>query len=117
MILGAATQLMILGGYHTKSRRSGQTDMEKLVERRLFWQAFILDHDLSLQVGKPPIIGLELIYYLPDELPGDVVDTVTFTDGTTLNMLREQLKLAQIQGKVYSLLYATSPCKRRVHAD
>lgn len=117
MILGAATQLMILGGYHTKRRRPGQTDSEKLIERRLFWQAFILDHDLSLQVGKPPIIGLELINDLPDELPEDLVGTVTFNSGSTLNILREQVQLAQIKSKVYSLLYATSPCKRRADVD
>ena len=115
MILGAAIQLMVLGGYYTARRRLGQTAKEKLRERRLFWQAFVLDHDLALQVGKPPMIGPDFVIDLPDELPEDGVGTVTFDNGTTLNILREQVKLARIKSKVYSLLYAKDAFKGRDH--
>ncbi|PVH69514.1 hypothetical protein DL98DRAFT_505623 [Cadophora sp. DSE1049] len=117
MILGAAIQLMILGGYHTTRKRPGQTDLDKFHERRLFWQAFVLDHDLALHVGKPPIIGLELVTDLPHSLPDDGVGTVTFADGTTLDILREQVALAKIKSKVYSRLYAKDPSTRCAQED
>jgi len=117
MILGAVVQLMILDGYHTTRGRPGQTDMDKLRKRRLFYQAFILDHDLALHVGKPPIISLDLVSDLPDESPEDGVGTVMFDDGTTLNILRKQMTLARIKSKLYSLLYAKSACRRHAHED
>jgi hypothetical protein len=112
MILGAAIQLMVLGGYYTPRRRPGQTYGGKLRERRLFWQAFVLDHDLALQVGKPPILGPDFVIDLPDELPEDGAGTIAVDSGTTLNILQEQVRLARIKSKVYSLLYAKDASQR-----
>ncbi len=117
MILGAAIQLMVLGGYYTIRRCPGQTDKEELRERRLFWQAFVMDHDLALQVGKPPIIGPDFLIDLPDELPDDGVGTLTFDNGTTINILREQVKLARIKSKVYSRLFAPNTSTSRDHDE
>ncbi|KIM94630.1 hypothetical protein OIDMADRAFT_106687 [Oidiodendron maius Zn] len=117
IILGAAIQLMVLGGYYTPRRRPGQTCKEKFRERRLFWQAFVFDHDLALQVGKPPIIGPDFVIDLPDELPEDGAGIVALDNGTTLNILREQVRLARIKSKVYSLLYAKDAAKRGDHEE
>lgn len=117
IILGAAIQLMVLGGYYTPRRRPGQTCKEKFRERRLFWQAFVLDHDLALQVGKPPIIGPDFVIDLPDELPEDGAGIVALDNGTTFNILREQVRLARIKSKLYSLLYARDASKRGDHEE
>lgn len=113
MILASAIQSMVLCGYNNPRRRPGQTEKDKLRERRLFWQAFAFDHDLALQVGKPPMIGPDFIIDLRDDLPEDGAGTVTFDNGITLNILREQVSLALIKRKVYSLLYAKDAVKRR----
>jgi hypothetical protein len=115
MILGAAVQLMMAGNYHTGRKQHGQTDMAKLRERRLFWNAYVLDHHLALRLGNPPITNLDLA--LPERLPTDGLGIVTFDSGVTLNMLREQVALARIQGKIYSLLYAKDASTRSAHED
>lgn len=115
MILASAIQSMVLCGYDNPRRRPGQTEKDKLRERRLFWQAFAFDHDLALQVGKPPMIGPDFIIDLRDNLPDDGAGTVTFDNGITLNILREQVSLALIKRKVYSLLYAKNVVKRHDH--
>ncbi|OBT60346.1 hypothetical protein VE03_10110 [Pseudogymnoascus sp. 23342-1-I1] len=113
MILAAAIQSMILCGYDNPRRRPGQTDEDKLGERRLFWQAFVFDHDLALQIGKPPMIGPDIIIDMREDLPKDGAGMVSFDNGVTLNILREQVSLALIKRKVYSLLYAKDVVKRR----
>ncbi|KAG4428903.1 hypothetical protein IFR05_015617 [Cadophora sp. M221] len=118
MTLSIAVQLMVLGGYHIPSRRSRQTELQKLRERRLFWQAFIFDHDLSLRMGKPPMIGSDFTIDLPEERPSDGFGTLTFEEGgITLNFLREQVILAKIQRKVYSSLYSKESKKKRIHEE
>ncbi|KFZ20056.1 hypothetical protein V501_00316 [Pseudogymnoascus sp. VKM F-4519 (FW-2642)] len=113
MILAAAIQSMVLCGYDNPRRRPGQTDEDKLLERRLFWQAFVFDHDLALQIGKPPMIGPDFIIDLRDDLPEDGTGTVSFDNGVTLNILREHVSLALIKRKAYSLLYAKDAVTRR----
>ncbi|KFY45235.1 hypothetical protein V494_01053 [Pseudogymnoascus sp. VKM F-4513 (FW-928)] len=113
MILAAAIQSMVLSGYDNPRRRPGQTDEDKLLERRLFWQAFVFDHDLALHIGKPPMIGPDFIIDLRDDLPKDGTGTVSFDNGITLNILREHVSLALIKRKAYSLLYAKDAVMRR----
>lgn len=113
MILAAAIQSMVLCGYDNPRRRPGQTDGDKLRERRLFWQAFVFDHDLALQIGKPPMIGPDFIIDLRDDLPEDGTGTVSFDNGITLYILREHVSLALIKRKAYSLLYAKDAVTRR----
>lgn len=114
MILAVAIQSMVLSGYDSPRRRPGQSNEDKLRERRLFWQAFVFDHGLALQVGKPPMIGHDFIIDLQDDLPENG-GTVTFDNGITLNILREHVSLALIKRKVYSLLYAKDAVMKRDH--
>lgn len=112
MILAVAIQSMVLCGYDNPRRRPSQTNEDKLLERLLFWQAFVFDHDLALQIGKPPMIGPDFIIDLRDDLPEDG-GTVSFDNGITLNILREHVSLALIKRKAYSLLYAKDAVTRR----
>ncbi|KAH6715104.1 hypothetical protein BKA61DRAFT_721830 [Leptodontidium sp. MPI-SDFR-AT-0119] len=118
MLLSTAVQLMVLGGYNIPCRRSRQTELQKLRERRLFWQAVIFDHDLSLRIRKPPMIGPDFTIDLPEERPSGGFGTLTFEGGgITLNFLREQVILAKTQRKVYSSLYSKEAKKKQIHDE
>ena len=104
-ILGSAMQQMLLCGYQNSRRPPSVTELQLLHRHRLFWHGFCFDNDLSLRLGKPPIINDSQIVDLPDERPIDGRDIITF-NGQLFNFLRESVSLAKLQNKTYTLLYS-----------
>ncbi|KAH0430692.1 hypothetical protein CcaCcLH18_07607 [Colletotrichum camelliae] len=107
-VLALATQSLLLGGYY-HSNHPGLSDSEIQHRRRLFWQAYIFDHDLMLRIGKPPLITDNFLVDLPEEYPLDCYGFFYYPGDVVLNYLRQEVKLAQIQGRIYSRLYLNSP--------
>jgi hypothetical protein len=104
-ILGPAIQQMTLCGYQYGIKPASITELQLLHRRRLYWRGFCFDNDLSLRLGKPPMINDDQIVDLPDENPIDGRDIVTF-NGESFNFLRESVALAKLQNKTYTLLYS-----------
>ncbi|KAF6807482.1 fungal specific transcription factor [Colletotrichum sojae] len=111
-ILALAAQFILLAGYHNPSHPCALADdprddpEARLHRRRLFWTAYVLDHSLMLLIGKPPLIADEFLLDLPDECPPDSYGVYFFPGDVALSYFRERVRLARIQGRVYSRLYS-----------
>ncbi|KAJ4264219.1 hypothetical protein NW762_005413 [Fusarium torreyae] len=102
-MLGAASQMILTAGYYRQSTSSAEFSLmeaEKLHQKRLFWRAYILDQELSLRLGKPPLFSEELVDSLPEVVPFDKYGLINLHDGSTLNYFREQVVLAMLQSQV-----------------
>ncbi|KAH9218557.1 hypothetical protein DL95DRAFT_458149 [Leptodontidium sp. 2 PMI_412] len=102
-ILGAAVQMMVNAGYNTGKNAS---PAEALIQKRLFWNAYIMSSDISLYLGNAPVILDSIVSSLPERRPADSRADLIFQDGTTMNAIYERVALARIQGKVWSMLYS-----------
>ncbi|RDL31155.1 uncharacterized protein BP5553_09944 [Venustampulla echinocandica] len=105
-ILGLAIQQMIIGGYHNNTKPPGCSELDFWHRRRLFWNGYILDMDLSLRLGKPPAVNPQIIELQlpPDQSPDGIgVRTVR---GVSFNFLREHFALAKIQHQAYLRLHS-----------
>ncbi|EFQ25394.1 fungal specific transcription factor domain-containing protein [Colletotrichum graminicola M1.001] len=109
-LMGLTVQLLMMAGYHRLENYPSHPDLQidpvnRLHRRRLFWRAYIIDHDLMLRMGKPPLIGDDFLLDLPEEHPADGYGMYYYPDGVTLNFFRQQVRLAQIQGHIAAALY------------
>lgn len=104
-ILGLAIQQMIVSGYQHARKPAALTELQYLHRRRLYWHGFAFDSDLSLRMGKPPIISDNQIMDLPDEFPIDGLNLITYNGGT-FNFLREYVAMSTLQNKTYALIYS-----------
>ena len=112
-ILAVATQSLLLGGYY-HSNHVGLNESEIQHRRRLFWLACIFDRDLMLRIGKPPLISDSFLLDLPEEYPSDCYGLFYYPGDVVLNYFRQKVKLAQIQGRIYSRLYSSTPSSASV---
>ncbi|KAL6402735.1 Zn2/Cys6 DNA-binding protein [Ilyonectria robusta] len=118
-ILGAAAQMIIIAGYSKPASSKINQKSDTLHKQRLFWQAYIVDRDLSMRLGKPPCISDDLRPPLPEEQPDDGYSSHTLANGSTMNFLREQVLLAEIQDKCYRVLrsgFTSSHSKELLYA-
>ncbi|KAK1991005.1 fungal-specific transcription factor domain-containing protein [Colletotrichum falcatum] len=107
-LMGLTVQLLLMAGYHRPESNRALSARElasHLHRRRLFWRAYILDHDLMLRMGKPPLISDDFLLDLPDEHPADGYGMLYYPDNVSLNFLLQQVRLAQIQGRIMATLY------------
>ncbi|KAF4888945.1 putative transcriptional regulatory protein [Colletotrichum fructicola] len=109
-ILALATQFILLAGYHNPDHPNKVLGhpADVLHRRRLFWQAYVLDHDLMLRIGKPPLISDDFLLELPEEFPADGYGVYYYPGDVTLSYFHQQVRLSQIQGHIYSKLYSQS---------
>ncbi|KAL0942304.1 fungal specific transcription factor [Colletotrichum truncatum] len=107
-ILALATQFILLAGYHNPDHpiKATAPPDEYMHRRRLFWQAYVLDHDLMLRIGKPPLISDDFLVELPEEYPLDGYGVYYFPGNVALSYFHQQVRLSQIQGHIYSKLYS-----------
>ncbi|KAH7148349.1 fungal-specific transcription factor domain-containing protein [Dactylonectria macrodidyma] len=103
-LLGLVVQPILLAGYHCSGPGQNLSQAEALHRRRLFWQAYIIDHDLMLRIRKPPLISDEFLVGLPDEHPSDGYGVFYSTTNVSFNYFYQQVRLAKIQGRIYTLL-------------
>ncbi|KAG4444254.1 hypothetical protein IFR05_000229 [Cadophora sp. M221] len=102
-ILGAAVQMMVNAGYNTGNNAS---HTESLIQKRLFWNAYIMSSDISIYLGNAPVILDSIVSSLPERHPADARADLIFHDGSTMNAIYERVALSRIQGKVWSMLYS-----------
>ncbi|EXF78771.1 fungal specific transcription factor [Colletotrichum fioriniae PJ7] len=113
-LMGLTVQLLLMAGYHrpepdvTFARPQQLIPTEHLHRRRLFWHAYVIDHDLMLRIGKPALISDDFLLDLPEEHPSDGYSMYYYPNDVTLNFFLEQVRLAQIQGRISTTLYSRS---------
>lgn len=111
MLAASAMRLCHSIGLHHNTT-SGFTSAEIDERRRTFWISFILDADISLRVGRPPVQDMEDYNTpLPDELPLDGRGIISI-DGTPLNFFLQLAQFAKIQRLVYRHLQSVAATQR-----
>ncbi|GKZ17229.1 hypothetical protein AbraIFM66951_009038 [Aspergillus brasiliensis] len=106
MFAAAAMRLAQSIGLHREAASGASPEAEQ--RRRLYWIAFILDSDISIRVGRPPVQDLEdYDTFLPTENPPDGKGVLTI-DGTRMNFFRLLAQLALIQRLFCKKLYTVT---------
>ncbi|KAI1780036.1 fungal-specific transcription factor domain-containing protein [Hypoxylon cercidicola] len=111
ILIGTALRLAHSLGLHTKKSCKHYSPTLALQRNRVFWMAYILDRDISLQSKLAPVqldsdIDLDLP---PTEAEDDLAGFVFAADGhTKVNYFRARVELARIQGNVYDCVYSVS---------
>ncbi|KAJ5128296.1 hypothetical protein N7448_002014 [Penicillium atrosanguineum] len=100
MLAASAMRLSHSIGLH-RNTTSGFTKTEIEERRRTFWISFIMDADISLRVGRPPVQDMEDYNTpLPAEAPHDGRGII-FIDGTRINFFRTLAQFAIVQRRTY----------------
>ncbi|GKZ30521.1 hypothetical protein AbraIFM66950_009360 [Aspergillus brasiliensis] len=106
MFAAAAMRLAQSIGLHRETASGASPEAEQ--RRRVYWIAFILDSDISIRVGRPPVQDLEdYDTFLPTENPPDGKGVLTI-DGTKINFFRLLAQLALIQRLFGKKLYTVT---------
>lgn len=89
-------------GYHREERMMHLSPVEAQRARRLFWRIFIFDKNLSLRLGRAPIIqdyDVDVKQWILSQDPGDSPWDQIFT---------ALVEFSRIQAQIYQLLYSPS---------
>lgn len=96
--------MILLAGYRTTPSSLGDRSAQDLQKSRLLYRAYILEQDLSLRLGKPPLLNESMTACLPNERPEDRQGIICLPEGSTVNCLRERVVLARIQNRAWEAL-------------
>jgi hypothetical protein len=110
MLIAVALRLAHELGLHAR-RGSESPDPSTALERdRVFWIAYLLDRDISMRTGQPPVqLETDIDLEFPSDEPEDGAGLVFTADSSSsLNFFRARVQLARIQGKVYELMLSMS---------
>jgi len=116
-LVAAAIRLAHSIGLHKRGSGFNLNDVENEQRKRVFWIAYLLDKDLCLRSGRPPVQDDDdMNVDLPSESPPDNVGNVPLAnekDGkTTMNLFRLMCQFAQIQSRVYKQLYSVKASRQ-----
>ncbi|KAJ6781219.1 hypothetical protein PWT90_10417 [Aphanocladium album] len=108
MLVGTAVRLAHRLRFHTRDDLETQSAEDSLQQVRVFWIIYIFDKDTCLRYHTPSLmaeadIGLDL----PRDNPPDNVGYIYTKDRRTgLHYLKARIRLSNLQGRVYELLFA-----------
>ncbi|KAK4982096.1 hypothetical protein LTR66_009480 [Elasticomyces elasticus] len=113
-LVSAAIRLAHSIGLHKKGSGFGLNEVEVEQRKRVFWIAYILDKDICLRSGRPPVQDDDdMNVELPSEDPGDNIGNVPLADGKgKINLFRLNCTFAVIQAKVYKQLYSVKASRQ-----
>ncbi|KAM3419034.1 hypothetical protein BST61_g4989 [Cercospora zeina] len=112
-LVAAAIRLAHSIGLHKRGSGFNLNGVENEQRTRVFWIAYLLDKDLCLRSGRPPVQDDDdMNVDLPSEKPPDNVGNVPLKDGTTMNLFRLMCQFAQIQSRVYKQLYSVKASRQ-----
>lgn len=116
MLAASAMRLCHSIGLH-RNTTSGFTPAEIEERRRTFWISFILDADISLRVGRPPVQDMEDYNTpLPEKSPHDGRGMI-FIDGTKVNFFLQLAQFATIQRLVYRHLQRIAATEKPIEVN
>ncbi|KAJ4986173.1 fungal specific transcription factor domain-containing protein [Stagonosporopsis vannaccii] len=101
-------------GLHKKGANFNLNNAEVEQRKRVFWIAYMLDKDICLRSGRPPIQDDDdMNVELPSEFPSDNIGNIPLADGKgTMNLFRLMCTFSIIQSKVYKGLYSVKASKQ-----
>ncbi|KAF2728004.1 hypothetical protein EJ04DRAFT_120312 [Polyplosphaeria fusca] len=112
--VAAAIRLSHSIGLHKKGSGFKLNASEAEQRKRVFWIAYMLDRDICLRSGRPPVQDDDdMNVELPSEDPPDNIGNIPLADGKgKLNLFRLMCTFAIIEGKVYKQLYSVKATKQ-----
>jgi hypothetical protein len=113
-MVAAAIRLAHSLGLHKRGSVQGMNPGEIEQRRRVFWIAYMLDKDICLRSGRPPIQDDDdMNVELPSESPPDGIGNIPLAGGKgTVNLFRLMCTFALISSKVYKKLYSVKASKQ-----
>ncbi|KAF2032400.1 hypothetical protein EK21DRAFT_87258 [Setomelanomma holmii] len=101
-------------GLHKKGTNFNLNSAEVEQRKRVFWIAYMLDKDICLRSGRPPIQDDDdMNVELPSEAPPDNIGNIPLADGKgTMNLFRLMCTFSIIQSNVYKGLYSVKASKQ-----
>ncbi|KAH8719157.1 fungal-specific transcription factor domain-containing protein [Phaeosphaeriaceae sp. PMI808] len=101
-------------GLHKKGANFNLNSAEVEQRKRVFWIAYMLDKDICLRSGRPPIQDDDdMNVELPSDFPPDNIGNIPLADGKgTMNLFRQMCTFAIIQSNVYKGLYSVKAAKQ-----
>ncbi|KAL2810404.1 fungal-specific transcription factor domain-containing protein [Aspergillus granulosus] len=113
-LVAAAIRLSHSIGLHKRGSGFGLNPVEAEQRKRVFWIAYLLDKDICLRSGRPPVQDDDdMNVELPSDDPPDNIGNVPLSDGKgKFNMFRALCKFSVIQSKVYKRLYSAKASKQ-----
>ncbi|KAF2125677.1 hypothetical protein P153DRAFT_369691 [Dothidotthia symphoricarpi CBS 119687] len=101
-------------GLHKKGSNFNLNAAEVEQRKRVFWIAYMLDKDICLRSGRPPIQDDDdMNVELPSEHPPDNIGNIPLADGKgMMNLFRLMCTFSIIQSKVYKGLYSVKASKQ-----
>lgn len=113
-LVAAAIRLSHSIGLHKRGSGFNLSASEVEQRKRVFWIAYLLDRDICLRSGRPPIQDDDdMNVELPSEDPADNVGNIPLADGKgKVNLFRLMCTFAVIQSKVYKQLYSVKASKQ-----
>ncbi|KAL2867226.1 transcription factor domain-containing protein [Aspergillus lucknowensis] len=117
MITAIALRLAHELGLHARGRSEGLNASAILERNRVFWIAYIIDRDISMRTGQPPVqLETDIDIDLPPDDPEDGAGLVFAPDHSSrFNYFRARVQLATIQWKVYEAMYSVRAQSLDVH--
>ncbi|KAF2794852.1 hypothetical protein K505DRAFT_360744 [Melanomma pulvis-pyrius CBS 109.77] len=112
--VAAAIRLSHSIGLHKKGFGFNLNPSEVEQRKRVFWIAYMLDRDICLRSGRPPVQDDDdMNVELPSDDPPDNVGNIPLSDGKgKLNLFRLMCTFALIESKVYKQLYSVKATKQ-----
>ncbi len=103
-----------IGLHRQESYHNGMPVAEIEQRKRVFWLCYILDRDISMRSGQPPVQHDDDIDVdFPCDSLSDGVGYIFLTQGLwPVNFLRLRIQLAVIQGAIYRDLYSAKATKQ-----
>ncbi|KAF2260896.1 hypothetical protein CC78DRAFT_555348 [Lojkania enalia] len=112
--VAAALRLSHSIGLHKKGAGFNLNASEVEQRKRVFWIAYMLDRDICLRSGRPPVQDDDdMNVELPSEDPSDNIGNIPLADGKgKMNLFRLMCTFALIESKVYKQLYSVKATKQ-----
>jgi len=113
-LVAAAIRLAHSIGLHKRGSDFNLNEVESEQRKRVFWIGYLMDKDICLRSGRPPIQDDDdMNVELPSENPPDNIGVVPIENGKSkVNLFRIQCVFAMIQSKVYKLLYSVKAARQ-----
>ena len=108
MLVSAAIRMLQCLGIHREDPLEKFSPAERRERECLFWCAYILDKDIALQTGRPPVLyEQDISRRPPSEYHDDEIGVVRSLDSSTkVDLFVASQRLAAIQGQVWSKIYS-----------
>ena len=101
-------------GLHKRGSGFNLNPVEIEQRKRVFWIGYMLDKDLVLRSGRPPVQDDDdMNVELPSADPDDNIGNIPLADGKgKVNLFRLMCEFSTIESKVYKQLYSTKASKQ-----